>query len=461
VNSRGWSLSRLAGLAALACIAGLVSIPSASAAAKTQTSKPLVSTYAWYWEEAEAHDVEGPAGTATVDSNNEYCPQIPGGGLGNVTEETCAEGRMPVRIAGGDYESPNQLSAVIFDTLTTIPLGAKVEKFTATFEEAKAGCREKETAPSGQQCEASAPANVESHELQACLVTELFGEGAARPYREVPRHECTNSDPTAKRKKKGDTFTWTFDLTEYAQKWADGDVITSAILLTGVEPKDTGPQDNWRVTLLGPVDDGITTLAKFTPPPAPVIDPLLPTGGGGGGTPGTPAIPGTPGTPGTPATAGTPTTTGAGGSSATGGAGASGAAEPGDAKAPVEATDEAIAAEPTAADSGPPGGGLPWYGWLALLAGIGAFSVLRTIVLDGAAGVRPDGVLAQIQRLNAERRGGAAASAGAQPGLWMAFVGMTAGIRSSVSNVASKVSNSKALGKATGLVGKLKPGKRS
>jgi hypothetical protein len=49
--------------------------------------------------------------------------------------------------------------------------------------------------------------------------------------------------------------------------------------------------------------------------------------------------------------------------------------------------------------------GLPLYVWLALLAGIVGFSMVRSVVLEKNTGVRPDGVLAQIQRLNAQRRG--------------------------------------------------------
>jgi hypothetical protein len=456
VKSRGGILTRLGTAAAFACIGLLVAAPTAAA----DTSKPLVSTTAWYWEQAEAHDVEGPQGTASVDTNNEYCPQIPGGGLGNVSEETCADGRLPLRIAQGDYETPNQVPVVMFDTLTSVPFGAEVEKFTATFEEAKAGCREKETAPSGQQCETSDPVNVEGHEIQACLVQDLFGEGYARPYREIPRYECTDQDPTAERKKDGNTFTWTFDLTEYAQKWADGAVPVSAVLLNGVEPKDTGPNDSWRVTLLGNPDGGIKAAAVFDPPK---VDPLVPPAGPGDTViPGTPGTAGIPGTPGTPGTAGTPPTeTAAPGSGASGGSGTGGPAEPGEAKAPVEAPAEEPPSEAAGANAGPASGGLPWYAWLAMLAGLAAFSVLRTVVLDGAAGFRQDGVLAHIQKLNAARRGGAPAARVAQPGLWSAFVGMTAGITSTAGSLGRKVSNSKVISKAAGAVRKIKPGKRS
>lgn len=100
---REGAFSRTAAYAALACLVGLIAIPSAGAQ-EVETSKPLVSAYAWYWEQAEAKDIDGPQGTVTVDTNNENCPQLPGGGLGNVTEETCAEGRLPVRIVQGDYD---------------------------------------------------------------------------------------------------------------------------------------------------------------------------------------------------------------------------------------------------------------------------------------------------------------------------------------------------------------------
>ena len=442
-------LGRILASAVLLGAALSFSVPASPASAKAV--KPTVSTWAWYWEEADSRDVELPAGTVTGDTNNEFCPQVPGGGLGNVSEETCAEGRLPVRIKGGNYDKPNQTSAIIFDTLTTIPLESKVHKFTATFLEAKAGCRDKETtSPSGKQCEQTDPINVEGHELQACMVTQLFGEGAARPYKEIPNHKCTKSDPIAKRKKiklKGEErFEWTFDLKRFAQKWADGDVLSSAVLLTGAEPKNSGPQDSWRVVLEGPLEkNGIEVKAEITEPPPIDIDPIDPTDPPVDdvfvpGDPGTPGIPGTPGTPGTdpttsstdPGTGDTPT----------------GATEPGDATAPVDAVEEPPN-EQAAAD-GPAGGGLPGYAWLALLAGIAGFSLLRRAVLETHSGIRPDGVLAQIQKLNAQRRGGSAAASYAPPAALAALLSVaglarnvTKSITSKVSTVAGKLSRKK------------------
>ena len=466
MKARGGIRKYLALTGVLAIAGGLFASPAS--AADPKTSEPLVSTYAWYWEDAQAHDVEGPTGTLTVDTNNEFCPQVPGGGLGNVAEELCAEGRLPVRVRGGEYENPNQISAVTFDTITTIPFGSKILEFKAVFDEAQAGCRDKETAPTGKQCEATAPVNEEGHQLQACLVTELFGEGVARPYKEVPRYTCPKDAPLGKRTKAGGKdggFQWTFDLTEYAQQWSDGEVPTSSVMITAVEPKDAPPHDTWRVVLLGSVDDGIQAKATFIPAK---LDPLLPPIDTGGpttvpGTPGSPGIPGTPAVPGTPGTPGTPPSSGGAPATDAGAAGADKPAEPGEAKAPVEATGEAApGTKPTAATELPSGGGLPWYAWIALIGGFAAFSAVRSVVLESAAGIRPDGVLAHIQKLNAERRGGAAAAAGAQPGLGTAFLAHAGGALTAGRAAGRKIAGLGATKKLSSLAGKIKlPGKKA
>ena len=438
--------------AALLAGALVLSVPGAAHAEDTKTVSPDIMTWAWYWEQADSKDFETPQGTVTVDTNNEFCPQVPGGGLGNVSEESCADGRLPVRIVRGNYDEPNQMSAVSFDTLSTIPLESEVHSFKATFLEAKAGCREKRDAPTGQQCETTQPANAEGHELQACLVNQVFGEGAARPTREVPNHECTPSDPTAERKKVKidgeERFSYTFDLTEYAKLWASGENLASSILITGAQPKETGPQDSWRVVLEGPVEKkGIEVDATITPaeivPPAPPTEPPAP--------PGTDPIysPGTPGTPGTPAVPGTPGTDATTGDST----GAAGAAPTDTGKTegeqPVDAAEQP-GTDLAAADQPIPGGGLPGYAWLALAAGMVGFSLLRRAVFDTTAGIRPDGVLAQIQKLNAQRRGTSLAASMPQPAI-LAALATTAGV--------ARGATKKVTGTISGLAGKLKRSK--
>ncbi|MDQ3985193.1 MAG: hypothetical protein M3280_01680 [Actinomycetota bacterium] len=405
----------------------LVGASAPASAGKQVKVKPLAMFGSWYWEHGESRTIETPAGAVQADTNNEYCPTQPSGGGAYIASEICAAGRLPVRIVAGDYETPDQLSAVTFDTLTTIPIGSKVHKFTATFLEAKAGCSKNPQSVTGQGCEATERIDLQNHELQACLVTQVFGEGAARPYEELPKYECSKSDPTAKRKEtkiNGETeHVWTFDLTGFAKKWAAGKLGVSAILLTGAEPKESGPRDTFRVVLEGPLEPkGIQTLAVITPavPDIPTVPPVPPAPPDDVFVPGTPPTSGTPGTPGTAGTTGT--SSGTSGSDDAGLTGA--AAEPGEAKAPVDA--EETKTQPTAADLDAPAGGLPGYAWLGLLAGMAGFSLVRQVVLESGAGIRPDGVLAHIQKLNATRRGGQAASWAGQPGL-LGAVAMTIG----------------------------------
>jgi hypothetical protein len=94
---------------------------------------------------------------------------------------------------------------------------------------------------------------------------------------------------------------------------------------------------------------------------------------------------------------------------------------------------------------------LPGYFWLALLAGIMGFSAVRSVVVDKATGIRPNGVLAQIHRLNAERRGEGAAAAAIPPSAAAAALGAIGG---AIGNVASKTGN------VFGKLAKLNPRKR-
>ena len=117
---------------------------------------------------------------------------------------------------------------------------------------------------------------------------------------------------------------------------------------------------------------------------------------------------------------------------------------------PAALAAEEPAAAPTAADDGPAGGGLPGYAWLALLAGMIGFSLLRRAVFESATGIRPDGVLAQIQRLNAERRGSNAAAWADRPGALVALSAVGGFVWGATKTVGSKLS---------GAVGKLKKSK--
>ncbi|MDQ3940742.1 MAG: hypothetical protein M3238_05260, partial [Actinomycetota bacterium] len=369
----------------------LVSVPAAAA-----TAEPTIATTSWYWEEARSEEIRNPDGsTTTVETPSPFCPGF-GSGLGSPSN-TCAQQRLPVEIRRGDYETPNKLSAVAFD-LSLIPVGSEVSKFVVTFREAKAGCYETDGKPDqdprDDQCEETDPQNLGKHKLQACLVNSYFGEGEAREYSEVPNYTCSDSDPIATRKEvksekdgPGSDFYWTFDLTSYAQDWLKKFSTNTGVVLTGV-PLNKDDTETWRVVLAGPkFENGFTSQIVYIEPEVPVFAPPPgTTTGTGTGT----DFSGT-GTSGDFGTTTTSTDTGDFGDTSTAGG-----------TDPVSAGgDEPPALATKGAEETPQG--LPGYVWLALLAGFAGFALVRSVVLESSAGIRPDGVLATIHRMNADR----------------------------------------------------------
>lgn len=395
----------------------LVLGPSPAQAAKAE---PSISSLAWWWEDATTEEREVPGvGTVTIETPNPFCPSV-GSGTGS---ENCAEGRLPIEVRNGDYEQQNKISAVGFD-LTLIPVGSEVNKFTVTFREAKTGCYDKDEPdddPSNDTCEETDPINVGQHQLQACLVTAFFGDAEARPYKEVPKYQCSNADPVAKRKEvdsdkdgPGSNFYWTFDLTKYAQQWTAKFSAVTGIMLVGV-PITTGEGDNaeqdsdsWRVVLAGPkFQNGVTTSIDYIPAETPILPPTDP----GTTDPGA-SIPTDTGTTGFDTGTGT-TDTGLPATGDTGDVDTGGAAE--ETPAPAATELPAVAQAPEVEE-------LPGYMWLALIAGLVGFSLVRSVVIEKTTGIRPDGVLATIHRMNTERTG-ASPTAGASGAGPLAAVG--------------------------------------
>lgn len=391
------------------------------APAAAKVAEPPIATKAWYWEDSQSREETLPDGSkVTIETPNPFCPAIPGS-LG-APEQSCAEGRLPVEIRQGDYETPNKLSAVNFD-FSLLPLGSKVSKFTATFYEAKAGCYDSESDKdeNPNYCEQTDPVNIEGKELQACKIDSLFGEGEARPYKEVTKYTCTPTDPTAKRKEKklkGDAtqFAWTFDLTKFAQEWTKEFTTNSSVMLVGKPPKgykpgDSNEEDTWRTVLVGPKAptglEGIVTKIVFKPGSLDLTEP--PPGFTDPGTTG-----GTTGSTGGVSVSSSTGSTGDFGSTSSGSSAGGGASTPSDAASPAAPVATA------AAEQVPQG--FPAYAWLAIIAGLVAWAMFRSIVLENAKGIRPDGVLAQIQLLNAAKRGGETIAA-AVPSAFGSFLG--------------------------------------
>ncbi len=390
-----------AGLVAVGVIAATL-IPSLSAFA--DKAEPAVLARAWYWEQQRSQKVPNPSGgdAATLELTNPFCPQ-PAPGTGAIPG-TCREGRLPIQVLGGDYETPDMISAISFDSFA-FPLGATVKNFTLTMREA--------------DDEQSEPFNADGKLIQACLVTEFFGDGEAREYKERPKFKCSKSDSVAKRKtikpkKAGDPEirVWTWDLTDFAQSWTEETPPVAGVMLFPKKGKGSEPGDNneWRVVFDGPQEKGgVVTSLTFEPPPPPTTIPTttIPTV--------TTLAPETTVPPAT-GTSGTETFTPPGDSGAP--AGGSVSADPptgGDTEVPDDTTPAepvSAGAEPIADEQPlPPIESFPGYVWLALLAGAFGFSLVRRAVVESATGVRPDGVLAQIRQINAERRGAQPATA--------------------------------------------------
>lgn len=415
---------RLLGLIlSIGLIVGLTLMPVAAGAAQ-QTAEPAMLNMSWWWEDYQGEEIDINGNKVIVETPSPFCPSTPGST--GAVPGGCAEGRIPVEIRGGDYESPVMLSGVGFD-LSYVTPGSEVTSFTVTFLEAESGCYDSDgdgdirpDEAGGDHCEQTNPINVDGHKLQACLLPEIIGDAEARPYAEVPRYVCSDSDPVAERKEvkaiedpdatepdaDGVDHVWTFDLTPFAQEWAKTFTVSTAIMLTGNKPNDTGQQDSWRVVLAGAkAFKGIRTKLVYEPGEIDFAQP----------PPGTTTDPGT----GTTTTGGFTT-----GSSDPGGFGVS---APGD-TAGADPGAPAPGASPSAApgDSALAGDelepqGMPGYVALALLAGLIGFFMVRQVVIESTTGIRPDGVLAKIHALNAERRGIAVDDAVAAGGIGAAL----------------------------------------
>jgi hypothetical protein len=432
-------MGRLKGLCTvmmLVLVAGTALAPPAAA----KEAKPSIIAQAWYWESQQNQNVDTPAGTVAGEAPNPFCPAAPGS-LG-APSDTCAVGRLPVQVVNGDYKTPEMLSAINFD-FTMVPPGSKVSKFTLTMLEAESGCYDNKGTDTGKQCENTDARNIDGKQIQACLVSEIIGDGEARPYKERPKFKCTNADPVAKRKEIGndakadpnDTdkdHIWTFDLTSYAQKWAKTFSVNTSVLLFPKEPKKAGGNElDWRVVFAGPkFKHGVKTLVVFTPP-----------AGGLGELPG--GLPGTTGLTGTGTGSGSFTTPASGTGDFGSGSASSGLPTTpagGDSGAPAtsaEPVDTGGGQQPTAAEA-PKVQAMPAYVWLAILAGLVGFSLLRSFVLERGAGPRPDGVLAQIHKLNGEGRGGAVAG-GAGVGAFGVLAAGLGSIRRTLAPAGSKL----------------------
>jgi hypothetical protein len=391
--------------------------------ALAEVAHPPVAGTAWYWQRQHKQSVEDPSGggtLATVALPDPYCPGVAGV---ETPEQTCKRGRLPTEVSAGDYRHPDAVSAVMFD-LSSIPLGSKVHRFTVSFREANGDAR-------------SAAVNADGKKLRACVVTDYFGSGAARDYKEMPEHRCDRDDPVATRKPvrkrsgkttartvpgpspapdPADDYRWTFDLTKLARRWVKSGTVNTGVIFYPVRPPakryDPASDDDWRVVFRGPQSKaGVETTLVYEPArlpktTAPAGSPDGPGGAGGGFTT-------------TTATSPSDGFSGGSGTTSTRLGGSGRAAPPGVPQGDSRHTGP----RQTVAASGrsPQPVGLPGYVWIAILGGVAGLMLLRAAVLEPPDGPRPDGVLAQIRRINAQRRGEAPPADPGTPGFGSAW----------------------------------------
>ncbi|MFP5352001.1 MAG: hypothetical protein ACLGIB_05510 [Actinomycetota bacterium] len=410
-------------------------------------AEPSLIGQAWYWEPQQNQNIDTPVGSVSGEAPNPFCPGLPSS-LG-APQETCAEGRIPVEVVNGDYETPDKVSALAFD-LTMLTLGSKVSKFTVTLLEAESGCRENPDTTAKQKCEETDARNPEGKVIVACEVGEIFGDGDARQYKEMPKYDCAGAPEGVRKEIENDAeadptdpdadHQWTFDLTALAKSWTETPPLCTCIMLRPKAPKDAEDDDpNWRVVFTGPkVEKGVVTELVFTPgegeslPPIetiPPTDPGISSGTGGTSSFGSTSVGGGLDSGSTGDLGGSGTTTPAGGDSA--------------------APEDVPPGEDTALTNakGPEVEAMPGYVWMAILAGLIGFSMVRSIVLENTHSHRPNGVLAHIHRINAARGGmqGAAAAA--------AVAGPLSGLKSGLATIGSSIKP--VTGKVTSLFRKI------
>ena len=410
----------------------LVALPLLASPASAKTADVPLNTYAWWWRDAERSEEIDIAGNKVEapTAPNPYCPATSGTvgtGGGAVSEDACQLARLPIWIRNGEFERPHMSFALDVDV--SLLSEADLSSFKILLLEAD--CDPADGRKDIPQCEqttqplpADNPATTRnefetSFRVEVCTVTEIFGEGDGRPVEEMPRLTC-NTGVIGERKvlkaptvKTGDQkapahlddHIWEFDLTELAQGWIDEFTIPTAVYFRAEPPRNPDTSDQFRVVFAGPedeVDSDAPNAKEVQQQPGVEILATYSGGTGGGLTPiddgsGTGFDTGTDTTttPGTTdfGTTGTPTTDFGTGT---------GTVTPTTPAAPAApAPPITLAEEPTGARTEP----LPGYVWLAMIAGLAAFSLVRSVVIPSTTGVRPDGVLAQIQALNAQRRG--------------------------------------------------------
>src|SRR5687768_9069884 len=103
---------RLGLIVSIGLVLGLTLMPVAAGAAQ-QTAEPAMLNMSWWWEDYQGEEVDIQGNKVLLETPNPFCPSTPGST--GAVPGACAEGRIPVEIRGGDYDTPVMLSGVGFD----------------------------------------------------------------------------------------------------------------------------------------------------------------------------------------------------------------------------------------------------------------------------------------------------------------------------------------------------------
>ena len=327
---------------------------AAAPASKSLKYVPETDASAWYWELQKDEEVgAGPAAQRVKLPN----PQRPG--------------TLPIGYENGE---PKKLSALKFDLAArSVPAGSKVTAFQLTIvEEAEGG-----EAPT---------VNADGKVLQACGASSAW-EGADEPelWKDKPEAAdvCAKGKRSAPKTGEQGPVTWTFDLSTVAADWGDDPFENHGVVFSAVKPGE-GAEGTWQINLKTPVRDNDATPeideAKQSANRVKATMTYLPGAGNQGGSGGVPA-----------------------GGDAPGGGGAPGGGEPPAGDPPKAGPDSGDSPTPVAAPYAPR---MPWYVWLLIPVALISAFLVRGALGDTAPAAAGAGVIEQIRRQNAARRGG-------------------------------------------------------
>lgn len=358
-------------------VAGLVFALSPSAQA-AETKKAVfeygTDKASWFWEKQFSQQVGGPDAPGGVTHRQ---------GLPNPQSSDT----LPVAVEGGE---PEKISSIAFNlTGRGVEAGSTITGFTLTIVE--------KTDPN------EAPQfNAGGKEIRACRVEGFWPAGEAEVWKGQPEHD-DKACVTGKRQVPEDgskPTRWSFDLKSLAEPWGENPAGAHGVILLPVM-QGSGPAESWQINLKIPSrDDDVTEEDEYQQtrnravvqitfePPEPVDDTATGTIGG--------------------STTGTTTTSGGGFTPSTTFGGDSGSdigstiAAPTTKEPSPEPTEQE---QPQAAPVAQQQPQLPGYVWALLPLALLALAAVRNIILEPVASLRPDGVVASIRRLNAQRRG--------------------------------------------------------